>query len=73
MLKSFSRLLAANRPQRTALSFPPCMEDIGKKIKTGTIEDTADRGSQHRSVNSVKLVMRQKLIIFWLFCFILNV
>jgi len=59
MLKSFSRLLAANRPQRIALSFPQCMEDIDKKIKNGTIQDTAGRGSQHRSVNIVKLVMRK--------------
>jgi hypothetical protein len=71
MLKSFCRLLAANRPQRTALSIPQCMEDIGKKIKKETVQGTAGRGLQNRSVNSVNLVMRKKLIVFWLFCFIL--
>jgi len=64
MLKSFNRLLAANRPQRIALSFPQCMEDIGREIKKGTIQDTVGRGSQHRSVNSIKLVMCKKLIVF---------
>jgi len=73
MLKSLSRLLAANRPQRTALTVPQCMEDIGKEIKKGRIQDTVGRGSQDRSVNSVNLVMRKKLIVFWSFCFTLNV
>ena len=73
MLKSLSCLLAANRPQRTALSVPQCMEDIGKEIKKETIQNTADRRPQHRSVNCVELVMHKKLVVFWLFCFTLNV
>jgi hypothetical protein len=49
------------------------MEDIGKEIKKGTMQDTAGRGSQHRPVTSVNLVMRKKLIVFWLFCFLLKI
>jgi hypothetical protein len=47
------------------------MEVIGKEIKKGTVRGAAGRGLQNRSVNSVNLVMRKELTVFWLFCFIL--
>jgi len=71
MLKSFGRLLAANRPRRIALSIPQCMEDIGKKIKKEQYRIRQAAGHSI-AVTSVKLVMRKKLIVFWLFFFTLK-